>query len=195
MRRPASSSASWRGSSTMRSSWSRARPRRSIGEPIEPDGRRRCSSALPSTTSASRSCWPRSRSTRRGRCRVRHASARSSRWKSRSRASSSRSRPTWIPGHRDRIAFMRLCSGRYARGMRLYHTRLAKEVRVADALTFMAADRVAGRGGLRRRHHRPAQPRHDQHRRHVHRGRAAGVHGRARISRRKCSAAPCSRTR
>jgi peptide chain release factor 3 len=45
------------------------------------------------------------------------------------------------PGHRDRIAFMRLCSGRYARGMRLYHTRLEKEVRVADALTFMAADR------------------------------------------------------
>jgi peptide chain release factor 3 len=45
------------------------------------------------------------------------------------------------PGHRDRIAFMRLCSGRYGRGMRLYHTRLAKEVRVADALTFMAADR------------------------------------------------------
>ena len=45
------------------------------------------------------------------------------------------------PGHRDRIAFMRLCSGRYTRGMRLYHTRLEKEVRVADALTFMAAER------------------------------------------------------
>jgi len=45
------------------------------------------------------------------------------------------------PGHRDRIAFMRLCSGRYSRGMRLYHGRLAKEVRVADALTFMAAER------------------------------------------------------
>ena len=45
------------------------------------------------------------------------------------------------PGHRDRIAFMRLCSGSYERGMRLYHVRLAKEVRVADALTFMAADR------------------------------------------------------
>src|SRR5271167_2434250 len=28
------------------------------------------------------------------------------------------------PGHRDRIAFMRLCSGRYARGMRLHHARL-----------------------------------------------------------------------
>jgi peptide chain release factor 3 len=45
------------------------------------------------------------------------------------------------PAHRDRIAFMRLCSGRYARGMRLYHVRLGKEVRVADALTFMAAER------------------------------------------------------
>jgi peptide chain release factor 3 len=45
------------------------------------------------------------------------------------------------PGHRDRIAFMRICSGRYARGMRLFHARLGKEVRMADALTFMAADR------------------------------------------------------
>jgi len=45
------------------------------------------------------------------------------------------------PGHRDRIAFMRLCSGQYQRGMRLYHVRLRKEVRVSDALTFMAADR------------------------------------------------------
>ena len=46
------------------------------------------------------------------------------------------------PGHRDRIAFMRLCSGRYERGMRLHHVRLNKEVRVSDALTFMAADRL-----------------------------------------------------
>jgi peptide chain release factor 3 len=45
------------------------------------------------------------------------------------------------PGHRDRIAFVRLCSGRYARGMRMYHVRLDKEIRVADALTFLAADR------------------------------------------------------
>src|ERR1700721_4708276 len=46
------------------------------------------------------------------------------------------------PGHRDRIAFMRLCSGRYVRGMRLHHVRLDKDVRIADALTFMAAARV-----------------------------------------------------
>ena len=45
------------------------------------------------------------------------------------------------PGHRDRIAFLRLCSGRYQRGMRVRHVRLNKEMRVADALTFMAADR------------------------------------------------------
>ncbi len=45
------------------------------------------------------------------------------------------------PGHRDRIAFLRLCSGRYVRGMRLFHSRLGKEVRVADALTFMASER------------------------------------------------------
>jgi peptide chain release factor 3 len=46
------------------------------------------------------------------------------------------------PAHRDRIAFLRLCAGKYSRGMRLYHVRLGKEVRVADALTFMAADRA-----------------------------------------------------
>jgi peptide chain release factor 3 len=45
------------------------------------------------------------------------------------------------PGHRDRIAFVRLCSGRYERGMRLRHVRLDKDIRVADALTFLAADR------------------------------------------------------
>jgi len=45
------------------------------------------------------------------------------------------------PAHRDRIAFMRICSGRYSRGMRFRHVRLGKEVRIADALTFMASDR------------------------------------------------------
>ena len=46
------------------------------------------------------------------------------------------------PGHRDRIAFVRLCSGRYERGMRIRHVRLKKYVKIADALTFMAADRT-----------------------------------------------------
>ncbi|MFL2547386.1 MAG: peptide chain release factor 3 [Candidatus Rariloculaceae bacterium] len=45
------------------------------------------------------------------------------------------------PAHRDRIAFLRVCSGTYTPGMRLYSSRLKKEVRVGDAITFMAADR------------------------------------------------------
>jgi peptide chain release factor 3 len=45
------------------------------------------------------------------------------------------------PGHRDRIAFMRICSGEYKRGMRVTHTRSGKEVKIPDAITFMAADR------------------------------------------------------
>jgi peptide chain release factor 3 len=46
------------------------------------------------------------------------------------------------PAHRDRIAFMRICSGVYRRGMKLFHVRIGREVRVADALTFLAADRA-----------------------------------------------------
>jgi peptide chain release factor 3 len=45
------------------------------------------------------------------------------------------------PSHRDRIAFLRICSGAYEPGMRMYHTRLRREVRVGDAITFMASDR------------------------------------------------------
>ena len=45
------------------------------------------------------------------------------------------------PGHRDRIAFMRICSGEYKKGMRLKHVRTGKEMKIADAITFMAADR------------------------------------------------------
>ena len=47
------------------------------------------------------------------------------------------------PAHRDRIAFLRLCSGKYSRGMKMHHVRLDKDVRIADALTFLAADRSA----------------------------------------------------
>jgi len=46
------------------------------------------------------------------------------------------------PGHRDRIAFLRICSGTYRRGMKMFHQRIGKEVRVADAVTFLASDRA-----------------------------------------------------
>ncbi|MDJ0909708.1 MAG: peptide chain release factor 3 [Woeseiaceae bacterium] len=45
------------------------------------------------------------------------------------------------PGHRDRIAFMRVCSGEYRRGMKVNHVRLGKEMKIPDAITFLAADR------------------------------------------------------
>jgi peptide chain release factor 3 len=45
------------------------------------------------------------------------------------------------PAHRDRIAFMRICSGEYKKGMKLTHVRTGKEMKIADAITFMAADR------------------------------------------------------
>ena len=45
------------------------------------------------------------------------------------------------PKHRDRIAFMRICSGTYSAGMKLKHVRLGKDIRVGDALTFLAGTR------------------------------------------------------
>jgi len=45
------------------------------------------------------------------------------------------------PQHRDRVAFLRVCSGHYAPGMKALHVRVGKEVKLANALTFMASDR------------------------------------------------------
>jgi len=45
------------------------------------------------------------------------------------------------PKHRDRIAFMRVCSGSYTRGMKMKHVRISKDVKIADAVTFLAGDR------------------------------------------------------
>lgn len=45
------------------------------------------------------------------------------------------------PKHRDRVAFLRVCSGQYKRGMKLRQTRTGKEVTIANAVTFMAAER------------------------------------------------------
>jgi len=45
------------------------------------------------------------------------------------------------PNHRDRIAFLRICSGHFVKGMKLKHLRLGKDVTISNALTFMAGDR------------------------------------------------------
>lgn len=45
------------------------------------------------------------------------------------------------PAHRDRIAFLRICSGKYQKGMRLFHVRLGREILSTNALTFLAGQR------------------------------------------------------
>jgi peptide chain release factor 3 len=45
------------------------------------------------------------------------------------------------PGHRDRIAFVRVCSGRFERGMRLVNCRNGKEVKTAAVVSFLSQRR------------------------------------------------------
>jgi Peptide chain release factor RF-3 len=45
------------------------------------------------------------------------------------------------PAHRDRVAFLRVCSGSYTQGMKMRHARTAKTVQVANAITFQADER------------------------------------------------------
>jgi peptide chain release factor 3 len=46
------------------------------------------------------------------------------------------------PMHRDRIAFLRICSGKFSRGMKVRHHRIAKDVILSNATIFMAQDRA-----------------------------------------------------
>ena len=46
------------------------------------------------------------------------------------------------PKHRDRIAFFRVCSGRYLPGIKVHHARSLREMKIGNALTFMANERV-----------------------------------------------------
>ncbi len=45
------------------------------------------------------------------------------------------------PAHRDRIAFLRVCSGKFERGMSVNHVRSGKRIRLAQPLQFLAQDR------------------------------------------------------
>ncbi len=45
------------------------------------------------------------------------------------------------PAHRDRIAFIRICSGKFERGMKAVHHRIGKEVIFSNATIFMANER------------------------------------------------------
>jgi peptide chain release factor 3 len=45
------------------------------------------------------------------------------------------------PRHRDRVAFVRLASGHFERGMKLHHVRAGKPITVSAPVLFLAADR------------------------------------------------------
>lgn len=45
------------------------------------------------------------------------------------------------PAHRDRVAFLRICSGQFERGMAVRHVRVGKEIKLSQPQQFLAQDR------------------------------------------------------
>ncbi|MFN8369753.1 MAG: peptide chain release factor 3 [Bacteriovoracaceae bacterium] len=43
--------------------------------------------------------------------------------------------------HRDRVSFMRVCSGKFERNQKIFHVRTEKEIRIAAPVMFQAQDR------------------------------------------------------
>lgn len=43
--------------------------------------------------------------------------------------------------HRDRVAFVRICSGRFERGMKVHHVRSGRDLRLANPFQFLAQER------------------------------------------------------
>ncbi len=80
------------------------------------------------------------------------------------------------PAHRDRIAFLRICSGKFTRGMKVRHHRIGKEISLANATIFMANDRNMVEEAYPGRHHRHPQPWHDQDRRYLFRKGRTQIH-------------------
>ena len=122
----------------------RARVRR---ERSSPASRRRCSSARRSTTSACRKCstrWSTSRRRRATRVAVQRAVAPD---EAKFTGVVFKIQANMDPAHRDRVAFVRVCSGRFERGMRLKVVRSGKEVRPEHRRHVpVAAARDARRG-------------------------------------------------
>jgi len=46
------------------------------------------------------------------------------------------------PAHRDRIAFLRVCSGRFTPGIKVRHHRIGKDIQLNNAIIFMAQERA-----------------------------------------------------
>jgi peptide chain release factor 3 len=50
--------------------------------------------------------------------------------------------------HRDRVAFLRVCSGRYERGMKVKHVRTGRDIRLANPTQFLAQERTLVEDGF-----------------------------------------------
>lgn len=46
------------------------------------------------------------------------------------------------PAHRDRLAFIRICSGKFTRGMSVYHTKSDKMIKLSQPQQFLAQERT-----------------------------------------------------
>ena len=80
------------------------------------------------------------------------------------------------PNHRDRVAFVRLCSGRFRRGMKLKQSGTEQAASRAQSDPVLRAGARNGGRSLARRHHRHSEPRRLARRRHAERERSARLH-------------------
>ena len=70
------------------------------------------------------------------------------------------------PRHRDRVAYLRIVSGKFKRDMDAWHPRMKKKVRLARPMRLFGQDREVVDEAYGRRCGRPDQPRHVHDRRH-----------------------------
>ena len=87
------------------------------------------------------------------------------------------------PNHRDRIAFMRVCSGKLRRGMKAKLVRTGKNIALNAPQFFFAQDRQLAEEAYAGRCRRHPQPWHIAHRRHADRRRGCSSFAACRASR------------
>ena len=123
------------------SSWCARRRRRSTRRSSSPAIRRRCSSARRSTTSACARCSTRWSTWRRRRARSRRCSATVQADEPKFSGVVFKIQANMDPAHRDRIAFVRVASGHFERGMKLKVTRSGKELKPNTVVSFLSQRR------------------------------------------------------
>ena len=95
------------------------------------------------------------------------------------------------PQHRDRIAFMRMVSGTFKRGMKLTPSGSGKPIAVHSPILFFAQDREIADTAEAGRHHRHPQPRHAAGRRYADREERGPLHRPAQLRARDPAPGAC----